>query len=536
MRTSTRKTKASSNEELEAEYYTPQKVKLSEAKTSKKQGKESVNKENEDNNTERITIKLKGKSSKKVIFEKVEEEKEGQRMSSRCVTPIKTKTIEKQAPTIVEAPEFTEILESKYIPQSFLYREKEKADMFGFILNCIKKKKYDSLFISGNPGTGKTMTISYVLRKLEELGPECFRESLDENDLKGVEFPSKIKTFKFNAMNYKNPQDIVVDMMESFNFVTPSKKIKSATSTSTRLTIDKLKQGIFENTSDQLNVIFIDEIDNLFTRPGSAGDMLELLKIPKYPNSNIILIGASNTIDLIVKFNQEYKISAEIKNIVFEPYTYDEIFSILKDRIYNTHGLEDEGKAFEEMAVRFCAKKIYSLKGGDIRYVFEVVRKVYSQASHQEPVVSEDGTVVDSKITLNDMLKVFNELYGRNIDIIMNSMPQQQQIGLIALYLILTKKNAFLITKGDILSAYNNICIANFLPKIDMSTLEDILVEYESYEFVKIKTKKKATMSLGKSPHKMLGKNVNDEIIPVINADEIKSAFEQSDFFSRYFI
>lgn len=297
------------------------------------------------------------------------------------------------------------------------------------------------------------------------------------------------------------------------------------------------------------SVIFIDEIDNLFSRPGSAGEMLELLKVPKYPNSNIVLIGASNTIDLIVKLNQEYKISAEIKNIVFQPYTYDEIFAILKDRIYNTEGLEEKGSAFEEMAVRFCAKKIYSLKGGDIRYVFEVIRQVYSQASHQEKVVNEDGTV-DNKITLNDMLKVkkflniflirnskvFNELYGRNIDIIMNSMPQQQQIGLIALYLILAKKNAFLITKGDLLSAYNNICIANFLPKIDMSTLEDILVEYESYEFVKVKTKKKAVMSLGKSPHKMLGKNVNDEIIPIITADEIKSAFEQSDFFSRYLL
>jgi len=97
------------------------------------------------------------------------------------------------------------------------------------------------------------MTISYVLRKLEEVGAECFKECLDENDLKGAEFPSKIKTFKLNAMNYKNPQDIVLELLESFKFTTPSKKVKSATSTSTRLTIDKFKEGIFENTNpDQL--------------------------------------------------------------------------------------------------------------------------------------------------------------------------------------------------------------------------------------------------------------------------------------------
>lgn len=116
----------------------------------------------------------------------------------------------------------------------------------------------------------------------------------------------------------------------------------------------------------------------------------------------------------------------------------------------------------------------------------------------------------------------------------MNSMPQSQQIGLIALYLILTKKNAMLITKGDFLSTYNNICSVNYLPKIDMSTLDDILQTYESYEFIRCKTKKKVTLSLGKSPHKSVGKNMNDEIIPVITADDIKSAYEQNDFFSRY--
>jgi len=106
--------------------------------------------------------------------------------------------------------------------------------------------------ISGNPGTGKTMTISYVLRQLEALGSECFKEYAEENGLKDVEFPSKIKTFKFNAMNYKNPADIVYDFMDSLGFTGLSKNSKSSMSTSTRLTIDKLKQEIQASTSKQL--------------------------------------------------------------------------------------------------------------------------------------------------------------------------------------------------------------------------------------------------------------------------------------------
>lgn len=182
------------------------------------------------------------------------------------------------------------------------------------------------------------------------------------------------------------------------------------------------------------SVVFVDEIDNLFNRHSVAGEMLELLKLPKYQGSNFMLIGASNTIDLIVNLNQEYKISAEIKNVVFQPYSNDEIFSILKNRLYNTQGLEDKGKAFDETAVRFCAKKIYSLKGGDIRYVFEVIKKVYhekiqnapeKEVEEKEPATPEtpetkDGdddkeeeeikenkeVKADTKISLSDMLKV----------------------------------------------------------------------------------------------------------------------------------
>jgi len=140
MRTSTRKTKASSSNDLEAEFYTPQKVKLSEPKTSKKkQLIETNDKENENNNEEKITVKLRGRSSKKVVImeRRPEEEEEGQKMASRDrLTPSKSRLLEEAKVDMSkkEQVEFTEILESKYIPQTFLYREKEKSDMFNFIL------------------------------------------------------------------------------------------------------------------------------------------------------------------------------------------------------------------------------------------------------------------------------------------------------------------------------------------------------------------------------------------------------------------
>jgi Cdc6-like AAA superfamily ATPase len=91
----------------------------------------------------------------------------------------------------------------------------------------------------------------------------------------------------------------------------------------------------------------------------------------------MMIIGASNTIDLILNLNNQYKVCPDIKNLVFEPYDFEQVFAILKERVYDTFGSDGPGHIFEEDALRFCAKKIHSLRGGDIRSVLDVMRKVY---------------------------------------------------------------------------------------------------------------------------------------------------------------
>jgi hypothetical protein len=78
------------------------------------------------------------------------------------------------------------------------------------------------------------------------------------------------------------------------------------------------------------------------------------------------------------------------------------------------------------------------------------------------------------------------------------------------------------------------VCETIFLPKIDVSDLDEILLSYESYEFLKIKSKKGgATPS--KTPKKTPNKNLNEELIPSICTEQIKDALQNDEFFSKFF-
>lgn len=130
-------------------------------------------------------------------------------------------------------------------------------------------------------------------------------------------------------------------------------------------------------------------------------EIFEMFKLPKYSGSKLFLFGASNTIDLLIKLNQQYKLSMEMKNIVFQPYNFDEILNILKGRISNDKFVSTSA-LFDEFGLKYCAKKISALKGGDIRCALDVVKKVYVE----KVGIEKEKESAESKIMMEDMVKV----------------------------------------------------------------------------------------------------------------------------------
>ena len=167
------------------------------------------------------------------------------------------------------------------------------------------------------------------------------------------------------------------------------------------------------------SIVFVDEVDNLFEKQNNISEMLEIFKFAKMKSSNLIFIGVSNTIDLIIKLNEKYKLATNIQNIVFQPYKWNQIFEILITRLKKSISNEKINEIFDEFGLKYCAKKIQSIKGGDIRCVLDIIKKSFMvklaeinlkksfcKLNHNNITDIEDTEKAELKVTFEDISKV----------------------------------------------------------------------------------------------------------------------------------
>ena len=78
--------------------------------------------------------------------------------------------------------------------------------------------------------------------------------------------------------------------------------------------------------------LLIDEFDGVFKK--ESAEILDIFKLFSNPVHNLSMIGTSNTMEIINSLTTKYKLTVpEVANIVFKPYSPDEIRSIIKQRI-----------------------------------------------------------------------------------------------------------------------------------------------------------------------------------------------------------
>ncbi len=211
-----------------------------------------------------------------------------------------------------------EVLNIDYIPKRILFREDQIKKMAEILSPIIRGAKPSNLLLYGKTGTGKTMVARYVINKL--------REHINDQNTIFIYLNCRIDGTLYRVLS---------EIGDYMGIKIPF----------TGLSLSEVEKRIFNhlvNKGTKL-VLVLDEIDFLVNNPAKRDMGNNILydftrydsvyTVKNGSNSFITIVGISNDLKFMEYLEGRVQSSLRSEEILFPPYTVEEIKEILKDRV-----------------------------------------------------------------------------------------------------------------------------------------------------------------------------------------------------------
>ena len=392
-------------------------------------------------------IKSNNKSYKKTNYKyhKKSKSNEDNTESSSPIskTEIKNKTIDE----IIDLKDITEKLGNSKI----FCRDEEKKEIIDFIK--LKENNSKTLFVSGQPGTGKTSLIIEILNNDLSNNREYFlRFSINCLSINSTEdFYDAVFKYLNDASIY-NYFNEILDEKNSKNIIKLLKGTPNQNSFQKILTI--LGKNPF--------IILLDEIDFLYKKKKDDYLFFSLLTIPYLTNTGVKMILISNNADFDNEIFPKLKNrNITIKKIIFKPYTHKQLANIMSLKLESIGLL----KYFSNDAIKFLSTKMN--KSGDIRPIISIIKEIIL---NNKTKMQNDS---EFKINLSDMFDIIKKK-NINLNEILNSMTTEQKIVVAAIYYVI-KNSGIKIEEKIIFEKYKSIKNYTNTQMLNTEEFRDIL-------------------------------------------------------------
>eukprot|EP01034_Spumella_vulgaris_P021970 gene21970-28052_t len=265
------------------------------------------------------------------------------------------------------------------IPENLPCRSNERREIEDFIRGGVQSggaKK--PMYICGTPGTGKTATVTSILKALEKEASE-----------------GKLPLFQFveiNCLRMKTPQDAYVKLWRGI----------SGQHASARLAVKQLKTHFDDRSYNSYNVIpsahsrnsssheaepvtvcLLDELDFLLTRDFDV--IYDFFNWPSLQGSRIVVVGIANTMNLAEMLTAKVASRAALHQmrVVFDSYTRPQIQEILQHRLS-----ELQLDFLVKESQNFIAIKAASV-AGDLRAALKICQQYNAHVKMMQGLISE---------------------------------------------------------------------------------------------------------------------------------------------------
>ncbi len=342
-------------------------------------------------------------------------------------------------------------LQSSYTPEAIPHREEQIETIASILAPSLRLDKPSNLFCYGKTGTGKTLTIQYVLSNLNKLAKE-------------KKIP--LKTFYLNC-KLKRVADteyrLIAQIARAFGKEVPATGLPTDE-------IYKLFLESIDNKEEGLLILVLDEIDQLVKRAGD-GILYNLTRInSELKNVQISLVGISNDLMFTNNLDPRVKSSLSEEELVFPPYNAIQIQEILRQRA----SIAFRKNVLVEGVIEKCAAYA-AREHGDARRALELLRVAGELAERKN----------ETRIGVKHIDDAEDKIERDRILDIVNTQPKQFKLTLLSLF-TLSEKNKELST-GDAYSIYKEFCIKIGVKPLTQRRVSDIISEFDMLGIINAK-------------------------------------------------
>ncbi len=339
-------------------------------------------------------------------------------------------------------------LQGNYSPEQIPHREAQIKEIASIFAPSLKLEKPSNLFLYGQTGTGKTLTVRYVASKIEKTA------QLNKIPLKIIYVNCKLK--KVSDTEYR----LIAQLAREFGQEIPI----------TGLPTDEI-YNIFFKTLDskpRMLIVILDEIDELVKKTGDK-ILYNLTRInSELKNAQLSIVGISNNALFRDYLDPRVKSSLSEEEIVFPPYNALQLQDILQGRAKKAF----QDTTLEEGVIAKCSAYA-AREHGDARRALDLLRVA--------------GEIADRENSPTVDLKHIDEAEKRierdRILEIASSQPKQSQATLFSIISLNENrkktKSKEPVFAGEVYDTYKEICKKTNLRPLTQRRLSDIVSELD---------------------------------------------------------
>lgn len=374
-------------------------------------------------------------------------------------------------------------LTSSFMPSKIPHREEEIKSISNILAPALRGYQPSNLFIYGTVGTGKTISIRYVLSQLEEISKG--------RGIRTVYINCKMK--KVSDTEYR----LLAQLLKEIGEFVPE----------TGLPTHLLYRRFFEKIDEkkQTIILVLDEIDSLYKKIGD--DFLyNLTRVNgEMKNATITLVGITNDLSFRDNLDARIKSSLSDEEIIFKPYDALQLKDILAQRV--SEGVIED--TISEEIISMCAA-MAAQEHGDARRAIDLLRVAGEVAER----------LGDSQITYKHVELAEEKIDMDRVTETIKLQPKQSQA---VMYSIIKLQEKYGSQKkwadtrmltGDIYEMYKEVCARNNLKTLTQRRVSDLIGELDMLGVITAKVISKGRY--GRTREVVLA--INDTILQRVNS------------------